>query len=153
MYRGPFLLILCVICMFTLTSCSKISAIDSKNTNIKYVDIYVVVKEAFLTDKEYNKHFSKHITKNVFNHITIYKAYPVNNPEYKKPFKVDFDLKEVSQAKDNDANDLIYVDMIYSVLITDANGKTVGGAQSKPIQFTINTTENEWYIIDKHEAP
>ncbi|EET86877.1 conserved hypothetical protein [Clostridium carboxidivorans P7] len=40
---------------------------------------------------------SKHMSKDVFKKTYIYNAYPVNNPEYKKPFKVDFSLKENSQ--------------------------------------------------------
>jgi hypothetical protein len=120
---------------------------DIGNNN-KIVDIYDVVKEAFLTDKGYSNELSKHMTQEVFKRTNIYNAYPVNNPEYKKPYKVDFSLKEDSQ---NIEKDIVYVKMIYSVTIKDSQNKIVGGSWDIPITFTVKKTGNEWYIIDKDE--
>jgi len=149
MYRKITLLILCIIPILAFTSCSKTNTIDSDKPYTKYVDIYDIVKEAFLTDNGYTNEISKHMTQEIFNR-TNYKSYNVNDPKYIKPFKIDFSLKEIFQTKEND---LVYVDMIYSIEITDTNHKTVGGSWSIPIQFTVKITDNEWYIIKKYERP
>ncbi|MDA8441562.1 MAG: hypothetical protein M0Z55_04215 [Peptococcaceae bacterium] len=116
----------------------------------KYVDISNVVKEAFVTDKGFSDELSKHITKEVFNKTNIYNAYPFNSPEFEKPFKVDFSLREVSQKKEND---IIKVDMIYSVMIHDSNNKTVGGSKDIPITFTVQEVGSGWIITNKEEQP
>lgn len=41
--------------------------------------------------------------------------------------------------------------MIYSLLITDATGKIIGGADKVPITYTVSIDGNRWYIIDKYE--
>ncbi|QJW48852.1 hypothetical protein HA075_01490 [bacterium BFN5] len=74
----------------------------------------------------------------------------VDNPKYSKPLKINFTLKEVSQTKEND---LVYVDMIYSIEILDSTGKIVTGSWRIPIQFTVKLTANDWYIINKYEKP
>lgn len=125
------------------------STINSDKPSIKYVDIYDIVKEAFVTDNGYTTELSKHMTQKVFKGIN-YTSYPVNDPRYAKPFKIDFSLKEVYQTKDHD---LVYVDMVHSIKIIDANSKTVGGSWNAPITFTVKITDNEWYIIDKYEQP
>ncbi|WPC42756.1 hypothetical protein [Clostridium sp. JS66] len=130
--------------MLILTSCG----ISQTSSNNKKIDIYNTVKEAFLTDKGYSDELSKHMSEDVFKRTNIYKVYPVNNPEYKKPFKVDFSLKEDSQSV---KKDIIYVKMTYSVSIKDSQNKTVGGSWDIPITFTVKKTETGWYIIDKHE--
>ncbi|MBZ9608909.1 hypothetical protein G9F73_013980 [Clostridium estertheticum] len=120
----------------------------NKNSNIKYVDITSVVKEAFLTDNGYSNELSKHISQEVFKQTNIYNAYPVNSADYKKPFKVDFSLKEDSQTK---KNDIVYVKMIYSVYIFDSQNKSVGGSKDIPITFTVKNINGEWYITEKEE--
>ena len=112
------------------------------------IDIYYIVKEAFLTDQGYSEELSKHISEDVFKRINIYNVYAVNNPEYKSPFKVEFNLKEDSQEV---KKDITYVTMTYSVTITDYQGKAVGGSKDIPITFTVKKGENDWYIIDKDE--
>lgn len=114
----------------------------------EYVDIYDTVKEAFLTDKGYTGEIPKHMSQEVFKRTNIYNAYNVNNPEYKKPFKVIFQLKKGSQKKENDK---IYVTMTYSVEIKDSKDKTVGGSWNIPITFTVKKDGDNWYIIDKDE--
>ena len=84
----------------------------------------------------------------VFDNTNIYNAYAVRDTKYKKPFKVDFTLKEDSQ---NVKKDIVYVQMTYSVDITDSQGKCVGGSRDIPITFTVKKTGNEWYIISKYE--
>jgi len=123
----------------TFTSCGKSN---------KEVDIYNVVKEVFLTDKGYSNELSKHISQEVFEKTNIYNAYPVNSTEYKRPFKIDFSLKEDSQNK---VNNLVYVKMIYSVKITDSQNKVVGGSWDVPITFTVENIEGDWYITKKEE--
>lgn len=125
-------------------SCEKSNA----KINNKNVDIYNVVKEAFLTDKGYSDELSKHMSEEVFKKINIYNAYPVNSPEYKKPFKVDFSLKEDSQ---NIKKGMVYVKMTYSVVIVDSQGKILGGSRDIPITFTLKKTGDDWYIIEKNE--
>lgn len=115
----------------------------------RYVDITDVVKEAFVTDNGYTDELSRYMMEMVFKR-TNYKSYNVDDPEYTKPFKVDLTLKEVYQTKDKDYN-LIYVDMIYTLAITDANGKIVGASEDTPVTFTVRIDENQWYIIDKYE--
>lgn len=88
--------------------------------------------------------------KDVFEH-TNYKAYCRKDPEYIKPFKVDFKLREVYQTKDEN-NNLVYVDMFYTLLITDANGKSVVEGRSR-VTYTVKLNKNEWYIISKSERP
>ncbi|MGY5240462.1 hypothetical protein [Clostridium tertium] len=114
-----------------------------------YIYIYNVIKEAFLTDRGYSDELSKYISEEVFKEINIYNTYAVNNSEYSKPFKVNFILKEDSQ---DIKKDTIYVNMTYSVRIIDSKGKDIGASQNIPITFTVNKTENEWYIIDKYES-
>jgi hypothetical protein len=120
----------------------------NKNSNIKYVDFNSVVKETFLTDKGYSKELSKHISQEVFNQMNIYNCYNVNDPDYKKPFKVDFSLEEDSQTKEND---IVYFKMIYSVNIFDSQNKSVGGSYDIPITFTVKNINGEWYITEKEE--
>ncbi|NFP91191.1 hypothetical protein [Clostridium sporogenes] len=114
----------------------------------KYIHVYDVVKEAFLTDEGYSDKLSKHISKEVFEYINIYDTYDVNDPEYKKPFKVDFKLREDSQKK---INNKVYVKMNYSVEIKDSQNKVVGGSWNIPIIFTAKIKENDWYITEKEE--
>ena len=71
-----------------------------------------------------------------------------SNPDYKKPFKVDFSLKEDSQNK---VKDIVYVKMIYSVKITDSQNKVIGGSSDIPITFTVKIMGNDWYITEKEE--
>lgn len=131
--------------MVVFTSCGKN---NKSNDNKKYVDIYNVVKETFLTDKGYTNELSKNISEEVFKKTNIYNAYNVNNPDYKKPFKVDFSLKEDSQNK---VKDIVYVKMIYSVKITDSQNKVIGGSSDIPITFTVKIMGNDWYITEKEE--
>lgn len=63
---------------------------------------------------------SKYMTEEVFSRTNIYNAYPVS--DYKRPFNIDFSLREISQKKENDK---VYVNMVYSVEIHDANNNTV----------------------------
>ncbi|HDK7168965.1 TPA: hypothetical protein PTV44_002881 [Clostridium botulinum] len=115
----------------------------------KYIHVYDVVKEAFLTDEGYSDKLSKHISKEVFEYINIYNTYPVNDPEYKKPFKVDFKLREDSQKK---INDIVYVKMNYSVEIKDSQNKSIGGSWDVPITLTVKVTGDSWYIIEEEES-
>jgi hypothetical protein len=110
-----------------------------------------VIKEASVTDKEYTNGFSQHMTERVFKY-TNYRKFPVHDPEFIKPFKVDFTLKEICQTKDNE-NNLVYVDMIYSIQVTDANIKSAGGGLNIPVTYTVKITSNGWYIIDRYERP
>lgn len=150
--RKIYLIILILfICTFIFTSCTKSNkSADTKNVNTKEVDIYNVVKEIFLTDKGYNDELSKYVSRDVFERTNIYCIYNanINNPKYKRPFKVNFSLREDSQTK---KNNLVYVKMNYSVFIKDSQNKDVGGSKDIPITFTVKKTENGWYIIDKHE--
>lgn len=116
----------------------------------KYVDIYDVVKEAYLANNGYTNEISKYMVEDVFKR-TNYKHYE-NDPQYTKPLKVDFSLKEVYQTKDKE-NNLIYVDMIYTIVITDANGAMVRGSWKNHSTFTVKITDNGWIIIDKYEKP
>jgi hypothetical protein len=111
-------------------------------------DTYTVVKEAFLTDKGYSDELSKHMSQEVFKRINIYNTYNVDSPDYKKPFKVDFSLKENSRFK---VPGIIYVKMIYSVEITDSQNKAIGGSRDIPITFTVKNINGEWYITEKYE--
>ncbi|AJD31110.1 hypothetical protein VT96_0211160 [Clostridium sporogenes] len=120
----------------------------ANNTN-KYIHVYDVVKEAFLTDGGYSDELSKHISKEVFEYINIYNTYPVNDPEYKKPFKVDFKLRENSQKK---INNIVYVKMNYSVEIKDSQNKSIGGSWDVPITLTVKVTGDSWYIIEEEES-
>ncbi len=142
--KGKIYVIMLMVFISVFTSCGK----SNTGSNSKTVDIYNVVKEAFLTDNGYSNELSKHMSQEVFKRINIYNAYPVNNPEYKKPFKVDFTLKEDSQ---NVKKDIVYVKMTYSVTIKDSQSKIVGGSLDIPITFTVKRTGNEWYIIEKEE--
>lgn len=132
-------LIISIVFISLFTSCVK---------NNKTVDIYNIVKEAFLTDKGYSEDLSKHMSQEVFKRTNIYNVYNVNDPNYKKPFKVNFTLKEDSQKHNKN---LFYVKMIYSVEIRDCENKLIGGSWDIPITFTVKETNNGWYIIDKHE--
>lgn len=135
------LLLSLVMFVFLFISCNR------STLNNKYVDIYDIVKKAFLTDKGYTDDLSKYMSNDVFRKINIYNAYPVNSPEYKKPFKINFDLREVSQIKDKD---IIYVKMIYSVDIKDSQNKTIGGSHNT-ITFSVKKDGNAWYIFEKEE--
>lgn len=139
-------MLLTFICVFT--SCGK----TNKKNYTRYIneaDFHKVLKEAFLTDKGYTDELSKHVSPAVFEKTNIYNTYNVNAPEYKKPFKVDFSLKEDSQSK---VKDLVYVKMIYSVEITDSQGKAVGGSKDILVTYTVENKEGNWYITEKEEA-
>jgi len=140
-----------MVCLFSLTSCGQQNSTTSNDNkpSIKYVDIYDVVKEAFVTNNGYTNELSKHMTEEVFKRIN-YNKYNENDPKYKKPLKVDFSLREVYQTKDNE-NNLVYVDMIHSIKITDANNKIVSGSWDAGITFTVKIAENEWYIIEDRQ--
>lgn len=138
-------LILFIVSIFIFT---LFRVINNKN-NIKYVDITKVVKETFLTDKGYSNELSKHISQEVFNQLNVYDCYDVNSSDYKKPFKVDFSLKEDSQTKEKD---IVYVKMIYSVHIFDSQSKSVGGSTDIPITFTVKNINAEWHITEKKES-
>ena len=120
----------------------------TKNTDSKYLDVNGVVREAFLTDKGFSAELSKHMTEEVFDKINIFNCYPVNSPEFKKPFKVDFSLREISQKKENDR---VKVEMVYSVMIYDSNNKTVGGSKHVPITLTVEEAGSGWLITNKEE--
>lgn len=123
--------------------------VNNKVNNInKYIHVYDVVKEAFITEKGYSNKLFKHISEEVFKKINIYNTYPVNDPEYKKPFKVDFKLREDSQKK---INNIVYVKMNYSVEIKDSQNKSIGGSWDIPITLTVKVTGDSWYIIEEEE--
>lgn len=143
-HTKKILLIIFLVFISIFTSCTKVA----KPNPTKYVDIYNVVKEAFLTDKGYSNELSDHMSQQVFKTTNIYNAYNVNSPSFRKPFKVDFDLKENSQNK---KNDVIYVKMTYSVTIRDSRNKIIGSSLHVPITFTVKTIEKEWYITQKEE--
>lgn len=142
--KGEIYLIIVIIFISVFTSCEKINT----GSRTKTADIYNIVKEAFLTDKGYSNELSKHMSQETFKKINIYNSYPVNEPKYKKPFKVSFSLKEDSQ---NVKKDIPYVKMIYSVTIKDSKNKDVGGSLNVPITFNVKKTVNGWYIIEKEE--
>lgn len=48
------------------------------------------------------------MSKDLFNTIALTKYY-LDNSKYKKPLKINFVLKEISQTKEND---LVYVDLV-----------------------------------------
>lgn len=141
--RNIYLIILILIIPISFIYYQKVN-----NKVNKYIHVYDVVKEAFLTDEGYSDKLSKHISKEVFEYINIYDTYDVNDPEYKKPFKVDFKLREDSQKK---INNKVYVKMNYSVEIKDSQNKVVGGSWNIPIIFTAKIKENDWYITEKEE--
>ncbi|WP_415523631.1 hypothetical protein [Clostridium sp.] len=142
--------------IFIFTSCSKnvknTEAYNVSNANkvINSEEVYNVVKRAFLIEDGYSNDISKHMSQKVFNETNIYNIYDVNDTKYKRPFEVSFSLKEDSQKK---INDIIYVDMTYSVSIVDSQNKIVGGSWRIPIKFTIKTVNNTWMIINKYEDP
>lgn len=143
--RVLILCILCVVCLLPFASCAKSNIKNFDQPKGKYVNIYDIVQEAFLTDGGYNQRIAKHMSEDVFNSIN-YNGYPPHS----KPSKVDFSLKEMSQTKEDD---LIYVDMIYSITIKDANDRMVGGSWDIPIRFTVKITADNWYITNKYEKP
>lgn len=87
------MIILILIIPILFIYCQKVNNIN------KYIQVYDVVKEAFITEKGYSNKLSKHISEKVFKKINIYNTYAVNDLEYKKPFKVDFKLREDSQKE------------------------------------------------------
>ncbi|MCH3965417.1 MAG: hypothetical protein LKE46_14280 [Clostridium sp.] len=89
------------------------------------------------------------MSKQVFEKINVYKIYAVNDLKYKKPFKVDFSLKQNLQKN---IGNVIYVNMTYSVIIKDSQNKDVGASKDVPIKFTIKKLNNTWYITDKEEV-
>lgn len=130
--------------MYVITSYVK----DSINSNVRNVAIYTVVKDIFLTDKGYSDELAKYVSQEVFEKTNIYNVYNVNSPDYKKPFKVEFNLKRDSQSK---VNNIVYLKMIYSVKITDSQNQVIGGSRDIPITFTVENNEDDWYITEKEE--
>ncbi|MDT8719042.1 hypothetical protein IAI10_20545 [Clostridium sp. 19966] len=100
-----------------------------------------------MTDKGYTEDTAKHISQTAFERINIYHVYNVNNPKYKKPFKINFYLKEDSQRKNGN---IIHVNMIYSVEIKDTNNKTLGGSLHVPMVLEVEKAD-DWYIVTEHE--
>ncbi|MCB2358733.1 hypothetical protein [Clostridium estertheticum] len=62
------------------------------------VDTYNVVKEGFLTNKGYSNELSKHMSEQVFKRINIYQYEDLNR---KRPYKINFTLKEDSRRYKN----------------------------------------------------
>jgi len=144
--------LLTIFLLVALMGCSEEESegiMQVKPNNNKYVDVYDVVKNAFTTDNGYTDEIEKHMSKEVFDRTNIYKAYNVNDPKFKRPFKVEFILKEVAQNKEKEK---IIVHMNYSVDIIDASNKSVGGSRNVPIEFTVERKNGNWYIIKKEEA-
>lgn len=123
--------------------------IYSINSKSNHIDIYSIIEEAFLTETGYSDEISSCMTEEVFKGINAYYCYGLNNrDDIKKPFKIEFSLKEDSQKA---KKDIIYVQMTYTIKIWDSNNKLVGSSKDIPITFTVKKTGNEWYIIDKYE--
>lgn len=146
MRKGKLLIVLLGVLTLTAFGCGR----GSNVVIPKYVNIIDVVKTAFLTDKGYTDELSKYLPKEVFNRINLYKTYPVNQPEYSKPFNIDLNINEQYQKKQNE---IIYVNMVYSVVIKDSKDKMIGGSKDTPIVFTVQTRPNSWYITQVEEAP
>lgn len=148
-------LVLCVSGLFVLIAWDderELRAAGTQNSTYKYtkyVDIIDVIKEAYLAET-YTSELSQHMAEKVFNYAN-YKRFKTDDSQSVQPFKIDFELKEICQTKDNN-NDLIYVDMIYTLILTNANGKT-SGAEDAHVTYTVKVDENGWYIIDKYERP
>ncbi|KLU61650.1 hypothetical protein CEB3_c20830 [Peptococcaceae bacterium CEB3] len=143
--RGLLIILLGVLTLTTL-GCGR----QSSSVIPKYVDIQDVVKTAFLTDKGYTDEISKYMSKEVFTRINLYKDYPVNRPEYSKPFNIDFNIREQSEKK---KSGIVYVNMVYSVTIKDSKNTMVGGAKDAPITFTVQLGPSGWYITQVQEEP
>lgn len=118
----------------------------SNSNNTSNIDISNVVEEAFVTEEGYSDNLSKHMSEEVFKKINVFNTYAVNNPEYVKPVKVNFSLKEFSRESKYNT---IYVNMIYSVFITDSQDNSIGGSSNIPITFTVNRKDDDWYIVDE----
>lgn len=130
---------------FVFTSCNK----NTQNSNIDRNEIYTIVKEAFLTQSGYSNEISKHMSEAVFNNINVYKVYSLNDKQYKKPVKINLDLKQKSQETKNGTT---YENMIYSITIKDSQNKTISGSWDIPVKFTIQAAANDaWYITNKEE--
>jgi hypothetical protein len=84
----------------------------------------------------------------VFNNINVYKVYSLNDKKYKKPVKINLDLKQKSQETKNGTT---YENMIYSITIKDSQNKTISGSWDVPVKFTIQTANDAWYITNKEE--
>ncbi|WP_243275735.1 hypothetical protein [Clostridium tyrobutyricum] len=129
---------------FVFTSCNK----NTQNNNINRNEIYTIVKEAFLTQSGYSDKISKHMSESVFNKINSYKVYSLNDKKHKKPIKINLDLKQKSQET---KSSIIYENMIYSITIKDSQNKTISSSWNVPIKFTIQTSNDTWYITNKEE--
>ncbi|HCW52893.1 MAG TPA: hypothetical protein DG753_03950, partial [Clostridium sp.] len=99
----------------------------SNTNNTSNIDISNVVEEAFVTEDGYSDELSKHMSEDVFKKINVFNTYAVNNPEYVKPVNVNFSLKEFSRES---RYNTIYVNMIYSVFITDSQDNSIGGSSN-----------------------
>lgn len=127
---------------FMFVSCSN------SNTKSKKIDIYDVVKEAYLTEDGYSDDLSKHMTEDMFKKINIFDVLSLDNIEYSNPLDINFRLYEDSQEV---KKDIIYVNMVYSVVIKDSEGKDICGAVDTHVTFQVKESENGWYIIEKDE--
>lgn len=139
------ILVFVVLFMIVVTVYER-NIIKSKNISS---NIYSVVKEAFITDKGYSGEVTEHMTRAVFDEINAYSIYKGDkSTEYKKPFKVDFTLKEDSQTL---ITGILVVKMTYSVEVKDSENMSIGGSWNIPITFTIKIIGDKWYILDKRE--
>ncbi|HCW54144.1 MAG TPA: hypothetical protein DG753_10485, partial [Clostridium sp.] len=102
----------------------------------------------FVTEDGYSDELSKHMSEDVFKKINVVNTYAVNNAEYVKPVNVNFSLKEFSRES---RYNTIYVNMIYSVFITDSQDNSIGGSSNIPITFTVNRKDDDWYIVEECE--
>ncbi|MCB2340244.1 hypothetical protein [Clostridium estertheticum] len=111
-------------------------------------DTYAVVKEGFLTRQGYTNELSKHMSPQVFKRINIYQYEDLNR---KKPYKIDFTLKEDSRRY---KNSVVYVKMIYSLKIMDLQNIQIGpksGSHGIINTFVIKNKNGVWYIADNWE--
>ncbi|MPN31756.1 hypothetical protein SDC9_179231 [bioreactor metagenome] len=65
--RGIFIVLIIGAVIIALAACSRATVEITK-----YVDVYDIVKETFLTDQGFSDELSKHITREVFDKTNIY---------------------------------------------------------------------------------
>ncbi|MGE5627909.1 MAG: hypothetical protein ACM3X7_07300 [Solirubrobacterales bacterium] len=135
---------------FILLSTVTITIYESNIMKSKNIsgDIYAVVKETYITDKGYSGEITQHMKMTVFNEINAYSKYRGDTSQYKKPYKVEFSMKEDSETL---IGGILIVKMTYSVNMKDSEDKSVGGSSNIPVTFTIKIIGDKWYILDKSE--
>jgi len=117
------------------------SALIYNGRHNKYVNINNLVNKAYTSSKGYNADMAKYMPKDVYNKANGYNIF--KDYDCKRPIKFSLKLTEINQHK---INGKVYVHMVYSLDLLNANGISLVSSRNIPVVFTVTGTNDNLYI-------